>query len=297
MSDDQHSISASGIVGCVKADGAELCRLQDGGGRDYLWSAEPVWPRHAPVLFPIVGRLRDDKLVHDGQRFPMTQHGFARDRRFEWVERGVDSCRLVLVDDHATRALYPFGFRFEIAYAVAGSTLTVRYVVTNTGDAVLPASMGAHPAFRWPLEPGRAKIDYTLTFEADEPAPLRGVVDGLLTPADRPSPIVGGRLALNEHLFDADALIVPEPASRSVRFAAADGPAVTVAWDGFAQLGIWMRPGADFLCIEPWRGMASPADFDGEFADKPWLMLIPPGESRTASYQVTVTPDWLSSAG
>ena len=188
MSDDQHSISASGIVGCVKADGAELCRLQDGGGRDYLWSAEPVWPRHAPVLFPIVGRLRDDKLVHDGQRFPMTQHGFARDRRFEWVERGVDSCRLVLVDDHATRALYPFGFRFEIAYAVAGSTLTVRYVVTNTGDAVLPASMGAHPAFRWPLEPGRAKIDYTLTFEADEPAPLRGVVDGLLTPADRPSP-------------------------------------------------------------------------------------------------------------
>ncbi len=162
--------------------------------------------------------------------------------------------------------------------------------MSNTGDAVLPASMGAHPAFRWPLEPGRTKTDYALTFAADEKAPLRGVVDGLLTPADRPSPIVGKRLALNEHLFDADALILSEPASRQVRFAAAAGPAVTVAWEGFGQLGIWMRPGADFLCIEPWRGMASPADFTGDFVDKPWLMLIPAGESRSASYQVTLTP-------
>jgi len=290
MSNDRHAFSAPGIAACVKADGAELCRLQDGGGRDYLWAAEPAWPRHAPVLFPIVGRLRDDTLLHDGRHYRMTQHGFARDRRFEWVERSADACSLVLVDDPATRVHYPFGFRFETAYSVAGSTLTVRYVVTNTGDVVLPASMGAHPAFRWPLEPGRAKTDYALTFEADETAPLRGVVDGLLTPADRPSPIRGGRLALNEHLFDADALILPEPASRRVRFAAADGPAVTVAWDGFEQLGIWMRPGADFLCIEPWRGMASPADFAGDFADKPWLMLIPPGESRAASYQVTLAP-------
>lgn len=290
MTDAEHCFASSGIAACVKADGAELCRLRDGEGRDYLWDAQPVWPRHAPVLFPIVGRLRDDILVHHGAVHRMTQHGFARDRRFDWTERSDTGCRLLLRDDAATRALYPFPFRLELAFSVADATLMVEYAVTNPGDAVLPASMGAHPAFRWPLDPGRPKTDYALTFEQDEPAPLRGVVDGLLTPANRPSPIVGRHLTLNEALFAADALILQAPASRSVRFAAADGPAVTVAWDGFEQLGIWMRQGGDFLCIEPWHGMASPADFAGEFLKKPWLMLIPPGERRTASYRITLQP-------
>lgn len=288
MSDDQHEFGAAGVSACVKADGAELCALRDGAGRDYLWPAGDAWPRHAPVLFPIVGRLREDTLLHRGRAYHLTQHGFARDRRFEWLERTPGGCRLVLSDDAATRALYPFAFRFELAYAAAADTLTVEYAVTNTGDEVLPASMGAHPAFRWPLQPGRPKTDYALTFEAEEPSPLRGVAGGLLTPADRTSPIVGRRMLLTERLFDADALILEKPASRSVRFAAADGPSVTVAWEGFEQLGIWMRPGGDFLCIEPWRGMASPAAFSGDFADKPWLMLIPPGEQRVARFRVTV---------
>ena len=113
---------------------------------------------------------------------------------------------------------------------------------------------------------------------------------GLLTQANRPSPIEGRRLALTDRLFDADALILEQPASRQVRFSATDGPSVTVAWEGFEQLGIWMRPGGAFLCIEPWHGMASPMDFDGDFVTKPWLMLIPPGESRTASYRLTLDP-------
>ena len=242
------------------------------------------------MLFPIVGRLRDDTLLHQGASYRMTQHGFARDRRFEWIQRTPAGCRLALVDDAATQAMYPFPFRFELAYAAAGATLTVTYTITNTGAEVLPASMGAHPAFCWPLQPGRPKTDYALTFAEPEPASLRGVVGGLLTPPDRPSPIRGRHLPLTEDLFANDALILDAPASRSVRFAAADGPAVTVAWDGFQQLGIWMRPGGDFICIEPWHGMASPPDFDDDFTAKPWLMLIPPGESRTATYRVTLHP-------
>lgn len=288
MSDDRHGFGGSGLSACVKADGAELCLLRDGRAADYLWPAEPIWPRHAPVLFPIVGRLRDDTLVHRGRAYRMTQHGFARDRRFAWTERTADGCRLTLMDDAATRAIYPFGFRFDVAYAADGPALTVTFTVTNTGDEVLPASMGAHPAFRWPLAPGTPKPAYALTFEAEEPDPLRRIVGGLLTPPDRPSPIIGRHLGLDESLFAADALVLPRPRSRWVRFAAGQGPSVTVAWEGFEQLGIWMRPGGDFLCIEPWRGMASPQDFDGEFLTKPWLMLIPPGESRTAWYRITL---------
>lgn len=289
-SDDpgSHEFATPDLAASVLAQGAELSALRDGSGRDYLWPASPVWPRHAPVLFPIVGRLRDDTLIHNGRSYRLTQHGFARDRRFTWLERSSAGCRLALTDDAQTRAMYPFAFRFEIAYAIAGSTLEVTYTVTNTGEDVLPASMGAHPAFRWPLVSGEPKDAYALTFDAEETAPLRGVAGGLLTEADRPSPIAGRHLALNEALFAADALILEHPASRSVRFAAGTGPSLTVSWDGFRQLGLWSRAGGDFLCIEPWCGMASPADFAGEFTQKPWLMLIPPGESRSAVHRVTV---------
>jgi galactose mutarotase-like enzyme len=285
---DRHTFKTAGATACVTADGAELCELRGGAGVDYLWPAAPAWPRHAPVLFPIVGRLRDDTLLHQGRSYHLTQHGFARDRRFTWVERSTTGCRLVLTDDPETHAMYPFGFRFEVAYALAGATLEVTYTVTNPADTVLPASMGAHPAFRWPLLPGLAKEAYTLTFDAEETEPMRGVAGGLLTDADRPSPISGRHLGLNPRLFADDALILPHPKSRSVRFAAAQGPALTVAWEGFFQLGLWSKPDGDFLCIEPWSGMASPADFSGEFVQKPWLMLIPPGESRAATYRITL---------
>jgi len=290
MSNDWHCFAGNDVSACVKADGAELSTLRDGSGMDYLWSAEPVWPRHAPVLFPIVGRLRDDTLLHHNQRYRLTQHGFARDRRFDWMERSATGCRLALSDDSATRAMYPFGFRFEVAFAASDAMLRVDYTVRNTGDEVLPVSMGAHPAFRWPLVPSTPKKAYALTFEAEEAGPLRGVVGGLLTEADRPSPIAGRRLPLTEDLFANDALILPHPASRWVRYAAADGPALTVAWEGFTQLGLWSRAGGDFLCIEPWQGMASPPDFAGDFVQKPWLMLIPPGESRSAGYRVKLEP-------
>jgi galactose mutarotase-like enzyme len=284
----QHTFSTAGITAGVMADGAELFTLRDKAGTEYLWPAAPIWPRHAPVLFPIVGRLRDDTLVHAGRSYRLTQHGFARDRRFSWVERSPMGCVLMLDDDPETLTMYPFPFRFEIRYLVKDVTLEITFKVTNTGDTVLPASMGAHPAFRWPLVPGLAKEAYTLVFDTEETAPIRGVVDGLLTDTERPSPIIARHLALAEGLFKDDALILPHPASQSVRFAAADGPAVTVAWEGFTQLGLWSRPGGDFLCIEPWFGMASPSGFAGEFVHKPWLMLIPPGESRTAAYRITV---------
>ena len=284
---DCHDFASSGLTACVKADGAELCALRNANGLDYLWPAEPVWPRHAPVLFPIVGRLRDDTLRHAGHEYRLTQHGFARDRRFTWVERSPTGCRLALSDDAQTRAMYPFGFHFEIGYSMTAASLDISFTVTNTGNDVLPASMGAHPAFRWPLSPGVPKDAYSLTFAAEETAPLRGVVDGLLTEPDRPCPIQGRHLPLNEALFAQDALILPDPASRSVTFAAAAGPALTLAWEGFPQLGLWSRAGGDFLCIEPWCGMASPSDFQGDFIQKPWLMLIPSGKSRSARLSIT----------
>jgi galactose mutarotase-like enzyme len=289
MSEDGHTLRADGITATVLAHGAELCSLRNEQGLEVLWQAGPQWPRHAPLLFPIVGRLKNDELRHRGKTYRMTQHGFARDQRFEWIERTPTSCSLVLGDNTATRAAYPFAFRLMVTYKVQQADLEVTMGVTNAGWEMLPASIGAHPAFNWPLLSGSAKENYALTFSDDEPEPIRRLKDGLLRAKTEPTPIYGKRLALSERLFDDDAVILDLPASHSVRYTADKGPSLEISWEGFRQLGIWSKPGgAPFLCIEPWRGFASPADFDGEFSDKPGVMQIAPGAMEILKYRMAI---------
>ncbi|QPC93133.1 aldose 1-epimerase family protein [Mesorhizobium sp. INR15] len=287
MEQDSHTLRGDGISAVIVGQGAELVSLRDADGLEFLWQAGPAWKRHSPVLFPIVGRLKGDQLRHRGRAYAMTQHGFARDKPFAWAERGSRSCTLVLMDDADTRARYPFAFRLAVSYTLERRQLEVTFEITNTGDELLPASVGAHPAFNWPLLPGVAKEAYRLTFAAAETAPIRRLKDGLLLPAPQPTPVEGNILALSERLFEDDAVILDRPTSTSVRYAADDGPALSVSWQEFQELGIWSKPGgAPFLCIEPWHGMASPLDFDGEFVDKPGLMLIEPAGKRVLTYQV-----------
>ncbi|HLN24921.1 MAG TPA: aldose 1-epimerase family protein [Patescibacteria group bacterium] len=286
---DRHTIIGDGLTATIAADGAELCSLRDSRGEEMLWQAEAAWPRHAPLLFPIVGKLKDDQLRHAGTTTRLTQHGFARDSRFTWVEQGPRSCRLRLEDSAETRAVYPFAFRFEVIYAVDDDRLNITYVIANPGTEVLPASAGAHPAFRWPLRDGIAKDAHWLEFAEAEPHPIRRLgPDGLLDATGFPSPVEGKILPLIESLFKISAIIIDQSASRSVRYCAPGAPVIEVSWDGFFQLGLWMKPGAEFLCIEPWHGMTSPADFDGDFIDKPGLLLIPPGEQRELTHRIRV---------
>ena len=289
MSEERHTLRSSGIEATIKAHGAELCSLKDPQGVELIWQAGPVWPRHAPLLFPIVGRLKNDALRHRGKTYPMTQHGFARDQVFEWAARDATSCSLVLRDSAATRARYPFAFRLSVSYRLQAADLDVTFDITNTGEEMLPASIGAHPAFNWPLHEGAAKESYNLTFSDAEAEPIRRLKDGLMREKPEPTPIQGKMLALSERLFDDDAVILDRLASRSVRYAADRGPSLEVSWDGFPELGIWSKPGgAAFLCIEPWRGFASPSDFDGEFSDKPGVMHIAPGATEVLKYRIAV---------
>jgi galactose mutarotase-like enzyme len=284
-----HTLRSDKITATILAHGAELCSLRNAEGKELLWQAGEAWPRHSPLLFPIVGRLKNDELHHRGKTYPMTQHGVARDHRFEWLDRGPATCKLVLVDNAATRARYPFAFRLEVTCAVKDADLDIALAVTNTGNEVLPASIGAHPAFKWPLLPGLDKQDYTLTFSHDETAPIRRLEGGLMLATPQPTPIRGKLLPLSERLFDADAIILDRLASTSVRFAADRGPSIEMSWNGFRELGIWSKPGGvPFLCIEPWHGFASPVDFDGEFSDKPGLMHIAPSATRSLSYRIRI---------
>lgn len=285
---DIHHLRLGGSEAVIAATGAELQALRL-GGRDLIWTAGPLWPRHAPLLFPIVGGLKDDVLHHGGIAYAMPKHGFARDREFAWTHREAATCTLALRDDDATRACYPFPFRLTVTYTLEPSGLRMALELSNPGGQPLPASLGLHPAFRWPQAPEHPKASHRLVFEAPEPGPLRRLnARGLLTPTLHPTPIQDRLLPLQESLFTEDALIFLEPRSRSLRYEAEGGPSLDMSWEGFPQLGVWTKPepGPAFLCIEPWDGHADPEGWQGEFTDKPGVFAVPPGASRHWSFHI-----------
>jgi galactose mutarotase-like enzyme len=289
---DSHILSSGDLQAKILAKGAELASLKGADGRDYLWQAGPAWPRHSPVLFPIVGRLSGDTYTHEGQSYRLTQHGFARDRRFTWISRSATHCTLRLTDDAESLTLYPYAFRLDLTYELHGNALTLRYTVTNTGNVSMPAALGAHPAFAWPILPGVPKDEHELRFARDERAPIHGVKGGLLTAAVQPSPVIDRVLGLEPELFAEDALVFTTLESRSVRFSGRGTPVIELSWEGFEQLGVWTKPGGsgDFLCIEPWHGYASPEGFTGDLADKPGMMHLPPQTDRTLQWTVKLLP-------
>ncbi|ACI51684.1 Aldose 1-epimerase [Gluconacetobacter diazotrophicus PA1 5] len=283
-----HVFSSDRLSVRVAEHGAELQSLTDASGQERIWAGLPAWPRHSPVLFPIVGRLKDDTAWIDGRPFHMTQHGFARDRAFRWLDRKADGCALILTDDAESQAVFPFRFALTLEYRAEGDRLHVGYRLQNPDTGrTLPASLGAHPAFVWPQRAGVAKRDHVLEFDRPEPAPIRRIANGLLLPEHFASPIVGRTLHLSEDLFADDAIILDAPASNQVRFRAPDGTGLAMEWQGFRELGLWMKPGADFLCIEPWHGFATPVDFSGDFDTKPGLIHIPPGGEWRGSWSMT----------
>jgi galactose mutarotase-like enzyme len=285
------AIASAALSAEINPLGAELSSLKDSAGRELLWQAGPEWPRHAPILFPIVGRLRQDTLWVGDTPFAMGQHGFARDHAFTLVEQEAASCRLLLADSEATRAAYPFPFRLDVEHAVHGASFASTYAITNPGEGLLPCSIGAHPAFRWPLPGAGSKPAHRLDFEQDETAPCyRPGAEGLLDPTPQALPLNGRSIGLREELFQAGALVLLAPASRRVTYTAPGGPSLEVAWQGFVQLGIWMKPGADFLCIEPWAGHADVAGYETDAWNKPGMMMLAPGETRRFTWRVTVTP-------
>lgn len=274
--------------------GAELVRLTDGEGRDLLWNGDPAfWTGRAPLLFPIVGRLPGDQLVHKGVAYPMSQHGFARRRSFVRTAANASSATFTLEADAETRKQYPFDFTLAVTYTLIEATLTIEAVVTNPGDEPLPASFGFHPAFRWPLPYGGTKSDHRLVFEKAEVEPVHRPVGGLLSSAGEPSPAVDAVFAPDDALFARDALIFLHPRSRHVRFGVPGQPGLEIAFPGMDQLGIWSKPGAPFLCIEPWSGYASPEDAPAEFTQKPGLSLIAPGQRQSFGMAVR----WLTDSG
>jgi galactose mutarotase-like enzyme len=284
------AIARDGLQAVIRPHGAEMVALRL-AGEDLLWPGDDaVWTGRSPLLFPIVGRLAGDALRLGERSYTLPQHGFARRSDFAVVDAGEASCRLRLEDGEETRSVYPFRFALDVEYALVDGGVAITARVFNPGPGDLPASFGFHPALRWPLEPGRAETDYELIFSGDrELETARPTADGLIARERSRLALPGGRLALDEALFAPGALVFPQWASRELVYAPrGGGRGLRIAFDGLPHGALWMRPGADFLCVEPWCGHADPEDFRGDFTQKPGLLSIPPGESR--SFRLSITP-------
>jgi galactose mutarotase-like enzyme len=265
-----------------------LISLVPSWGSEMLWQADPaIWGWHAPNLFPIVGALDQDRLIVDGVAYPMKKHGFLRHSVCDLVAASPTECAFRLTDSAETRAQYPFAFDLTIRYRLRGDRITGEFALHNPGDRPLPASLGAHPAFQWPLG-GAERAAHRVLFAEPEPSPIRRVtVDGLIAADTLPSPVEIRTLALQDHLFDDDALIFDHLTSRALVYGAPGGPGIALTFGDFPWFGIWSKPnGARFVCLEPWQGHASPVGYDGEFIRKPGLAILAPDETRSWHYTI-----------
>ena len=271
----------------VSSLGAEMQSATTKDGADWLWNGDTAfWTGRSPVLFPIVGKAPDDTLLIDGKPYPMAQHGFARRREFALDGTTATACRYVLEACEETRAIYPFEFRLAVEHSLEGPNLTVAAEVENRGAEAMPFGCGFHPAFRWPLPGAQAKPHMVTLDNAGEPKrqPLQ---NGLLSQDRVPSPFEDGKLVLAHDLFENDALVFPEGAGDRLTYAAQDGPGLGFRFENLPNLALWTKPGAPFLCIEPWHGTAALYDGSRELKDRPFTTVLGPGASKRFAFTVT----------
>lgn len=289
---DLVTIADGGFSARINSLGAELWSLIDRDGREYMTSADPAfWTGHAPLLFPIVGGLNGGRYRLDSREFALPKHGFARTSLFDVQKVAPNRVNFRLGDSKQTRAAYPFAFELEAEFALAASTLAMRVAVRNTGQAPMPFSFGFHPAFAWPLPDGGPKASHRVIFAQDEPEPIRRIdpATATLLPEPELTPVRDRDLRPDASLFEKDALIWDRLNSRALTFAG-EGASLELFFPDCPNLGIWQKPGAPFLAIEPWHGFNDPQGFTGDFREKPGVIVLGPGAERSFRMDVTVRP-------
>lgn len=267
----------------IKTKGAELISVQHPDGRECMWSADPAfWNRTAPHLFPIVGRLKQDQFVYDGQHYTLTQHGFARDCQFEVEHFSDTAVTLLLHASEETKKFYPFDFEFRVHYTLENATLTISYDTKNTGQNSMPYSVGGHPAFALdhPLE------EYALVFEQELEQERWLLDDGHFSGQTRTMHIKQ-KLPLSESLFEADAVVFKNPQFQQVTLVhQTAGALLSVRSSNWEAIGFWKKAQAPFLCIEPWWGYADYTDSNGDLFHKKGIHLLKPGQQEEFSYDL-----------
>jgi len=290
----RHTVENHRLRIAVEDVGAELASLfVFENGREYMWQADPaIWGSHAPVLFPIIGMLKDGKTTIDGKEYRIPKHGMVRrNDQLELFYHSEDRITFRMCWSEETLKVYPYKFDFRVTYRVRNEHVIVYHEIYNVDEQPIYFGLGGHPAFKVLLRDGEVYEDYSLHFEAPETAARYSVMpDGTISSATRPVPWqANGVLPLTHDLFADDALVFKDLHSPSVSLVSRiNGPALKVDYAGWTHLGVWAKPNGDFVCIEPWLGLADAHDSTGDFKAKEGIIELGVGETFERSYDIKI---------
>lgn len=285
----EYQIENDQLIVKIKSKGAELFSIVSKQTKlEYMWGAEPAWAKSSPVLFPIVGTLKGNTYTYQNKSYSLPRHGFARDEAFTVEHSQKESITFLLTSTIASLEKYPFHFELRISYHLKQDELHTTYQVNNSGSEEMYFSIGAHPAFKAPLIPALGYEDYYLQFSKKENTPRWPITsDGLIDATPTPLLADTDRLDLKHELFYADALVLKQPASETISLKSdKDKHGLEFHFKGFPFLGLWAAKDANFICIEPWCGIADAVTHNQELTGKEGIEKLAPAASWSRSWGV-----------
>ena len=288
----QFELKKGNVKGIVESHGGELVSFKDKEGKEYIWSGDPAyWTGRNPNLFPVVGNLKEGKVEINGKQYEMGRHGFARNSEFKVAEQGEDYVIFELCENEETLKVYPFSFSFRIVHRLLENGFSTEYVVGNTGKEVLPYCVGAHTAFNCPMNADEAFEDYVLEFEQEEEMPTLLLSEkGLFQNGDT-EPMLSGKILSLDHSIYArlDTVVFDGLKSNRVSLKHKEtGRGVQMEFEQFPMIAFWTM-GADkepYICLEPWHGCAAFENETGKIQDKPYVVCLQPGATKSLKYTV-----------
>jgi galactose mutarotase-like enzyme len=279
------SLSNDVISAQINTLGAELCSLKNTENKDFIWEGDPAyWGKHSPVLFPIVGTLKNNTYTHNNKEYILTRHGFARDMEFELVDQTANTATFSIQSNSTTLASYPFQFELQIQYTLFHSTLEIANKVINKDNSAIPFSIGAHPAFALP---GNFE-NYSLKFEKAEPLEYTLLENDLVSTQTETIDTISNSVPLTYKLFERDALIFKKLQSNSLTIVEKEKPVLKVHFEDFPILGIWTKVGASFLCIEPWFGYSDTIKSNGNIFEKEGIIILKTGDNFQTKFSIEI---------
>lgn len=282
------TLKNQGYTVTLETLGAELKSYKNEKGKEFVWDSNPdFWPRSAPLLFPSIGNLRNNRTIINGKEYQIPKHGFVRDIDMDYKLEAENKVTFSCRSSEETLKCYPFRFHFQQTYELNGPELFTTYIITNEDDTEMYYHLGAHPGFMCPLEEGENFSDYVLKFPFAETcdSPVYDLENMQFDPASTRRYLDNSdTLKLDYSLFDIDAIVFPHLKSKSVQLInPATGKGLQMDYPDFSTIAFWTpaQVQAPFLCMEPWNGAAIFADEDNEFIHKRDIQTLKAGESRT----------------
>lgn len=286
-----HTLENNHLKITIKNAGAELTSIvSKENGMEYLWEGNPdFWGRHSPVLFPVVGGLKNNTYFIDNKSYELPKHGFARDSLFELIESSEENKVFELTTLNETLKMYPYRFTLQIRYTLQKNTLTVDFNVVNTDEKTMYFSIGAHPAFNCPLVSNTNFSDYYIDFEHEENCKQLFVnTTTALIDTSKTTTKTFRSIPLDFSLFDNDALIFERLKSKSVSLKSSKhNNGITVTAEGWDYFAFWTKNNAPFLCFEPWMGIADFDTTNQHLEQKTGIKKLSTGENYHKSYSIT----------